>query len=505
MSDRSLAAENVSHHFGGARALDDVSFVAVAGEIHALVGENGAGKSTLVRVLSGALNPDEGQLLLDGVPVRARSPRDAQRLGIAVVHQDYHLFPQLTIAANLALLAGQAARRAPWVSGTMLKRTASSLLRRYDVAVDPARLANTLSAAERKIIEVVGALSLQPRYLVLDEPTAAMEPRERHRLFELMRHLRREGIGVIFVTHRLGEVLELADRATVLRNGRVAGVLTRGDDLTPDNLVTRILGRRPDAAASSASPTRTGEALRVRVRLGPTRSPVDLSVCAGEVVGVVGLVGSGASELLRAVGGALEGAHVDMRVAGRDVVLSSPRQALSLGVGYVPEDRKVAGVFPSLSVAENLALSALDGVSRRGWLDRKDMRRRAQELCSRLDVRCESVRQPLSGLSGGNQQKVLLGRMLARRCAVLVIEEPTQGVDVGARAEIHRLLRRTAEEDGTAVLFLSADLDEVLGLADRVVVIHDLELSAVVDNHPAGADAPPLAQREVLVAKAAGL
>lgn len=500
-----LRAIGISHHYGGATALNAVSFESRQGEIHALVGENGAGKSTLVRVLSGALIPREGELQLDGVPLRLRSPRDARRHGIGVVHQDYHLFPQLSVAANLAILAGGESAVSRSMGERWLRRRAAALLSAREVDIDPGRLAATLSSGERKLVEIVGALASKPRHLILDEPTAALEPAERERLIALMQNLRDSGTALIFVSHRLDEVLRLADRATVFRNGKQVGVLQRDKDLGADELVMRILGYSPPQRLGVESANTSREVLRVsRPGTASGAAGIELTLHEGEVVGLAGLIGSGASELIRRLGGASSEHGGTIVLEGRTVKLASPREALSHGVAYVPEDRRTAGLFSHLSIADNLLMASLGRTAGSGRMDRRTARRRAQEACRALDVRCTSISQPVGSLSGGNQQKVLLGRYLLDPKKVLLIEEPTQGVDIGARAEIHHLLRENAMK-GCSVLFYSSDLDEVLDLADRIVVFHAGKITAQFDNRIGRDTAAGSVSKEVIIAKAAGL
>lgn len=500
-----LRAVGISHHYGGAIALHAVSFESRPGEIHAVVGENGAGKSTMVRVLSGAVIPREGELHLDGVPLRLRTPRDARRHGIGVVHQDYHLFPHLSVAANLAILAGGASALPRFLGERWLRRRAATLLAAHEVDIDPGRLTATLSSGERKLVEIIGALASKPRHLILDEPTAALEPAERERLLALMQNLRDSGTALIFVSHRLDEVLRLADRATVLRNGEHAGVLQREKDLSATELVIRILGHTPPARLGVEPASTSREVLRIS-GLGAASGVADfgLTLHEGEVVGLAGLIGSGASELLRRLGGVTSEQRGTITLEGRTVKFASPREALSHGVAYIPEDRTRAGLFPHLSVADNLLIASLGRSTGTGRMNRRTAQTRAEEACRALDVRCTSVRQSVGSLSGGNQQKVLLGRYLLEPRKVLLVEEPTQGVDIGARAEIHRLLRDKARK-GCSVLFYSSDLDEVLDIADRVVVFHGGRITAEFDNRLGRDSAAGAASKEAVIAKAAGL
>lgn len=473
-------AEAVTHRYAGGLALQDVTFDVRPGEIHALVGENGAGKSTLVRVLTGALVPTEGTLSLDGEPIRMRTPRDAHTHGIAVVHQDYHVFPDLTVAQNVAATTVPPPRRGPFVHRQAMVRRARDLLAMFDIRVDVARRARTLDAAERKLVEIAAALVGRPRFLILDEPTAALESSQADQLCELLERLRERGTGLVVVSHHLQDVLRLADRVTVLRDGRRVDTLVRGR-FTVDGLMSAMLGtlRTADVRVGHEP----GEpVLEVRdLRLRPQARPVDLSVARGEVVAVVGLIGSGTTTLLRRIGGVTAQPPARISLDGRPIRVRHVGDAIRAGIGFVSEDRTRAGIVGQRSVAENTVLAVLPSMGTLGLRRGRRIRRAAEDGRRRLDVRCASLDMPAAHLSGGNQQKVLLARWLAADVSVLLVEEPTQGVDVGARAEIHERLLDFARS-GRTLVFTSSDLDEVLRLAHRVAVLHGGELAGVLDN-----------------------
>lgn len=475
-----LAAGGVVQHYGGVAALSDVSFDVRAGEIHALLGENGAGKSTLVRVVTGALVPDAGELRIDGELQRLASPHDAQAAGIGVVHQDYHLFPELSVAENVCGVSVCAPARVGLVKHSEMYRIAVDLLGSLGVVVDPRRRVAGLDAAERKLIEIARTLLQKPQFLVLDEPTAALEPRETDRLLEVISSLRDRGTGIILVTHRLGEVCRVADRASVLRNGRNVGSL-RKDELTPRALTELIVG---SAVAELDGPQHTvgPPALEIRnLRLRPHSEPICLHVGERELVAVIGLVGSGISELLGAVSGSRPDKLADIRVGGQPVRIRSPRHARRVGIGFAPEDRKRTGLVLDQSIATNMGIASLGRFSRAGFSDRSGLRSAAAEARARFDIRCQSVNQTVGSLSGGNQQKVLLGRWHLADVSTLVVQEPSQGVDIAARHEIHKHLLGFAA-DGGQLLFSSSDLDEVRSIAHRIYVLHAGEVSAVFDN-----------------------
>jgi ABC-type sugar transport system ATPase subunit len=475
-----LTAAGVTHRYGGVAALTDVDFDVSTGEVHALLGENGAGKSTLVRVLTGALLPDAGELSIDGRPLRFSSPRDAQAAGIGVVHQDYHLFPDLTVAENVCAVSVHAPSRARIVDRRRMVATARDLLADLGIDVDPRRRAGGLDAAERKLIEIARALLQRPRFLLLDEPTAALEPRETDRLLQVIARLRDRGTGVILVTHRLGEVCRVADRATALRDGRNVGTLPQ-QELTPTSLTHLIVGSAVSELAGPGHPAGPA-ALRVRgLRLREDAAPIELHVGQRELVAVIGLVGSGVPAVLGAVAGSVPRRDASITLDGRPVRIAGPRDARGLGIGFAPEDRKRTGLLLGQSIAANMGLGSLSSWSRGGFTQRSALRAAAQEAGEVFDIRCRSVDQPVGALSGGNQQKVLLGRWHVAGVSTLVVQEPSQGVDIGARHEIHKHLVAFAAGGGR-VLFSSSDIDEVRAIAHRIYVLHAGEVSAVFDN-----------------------
>ena len=475
-----LTAAGVTHRYGGVAALDDVGFDVRTGEVHALVGENGAGKSTLVRVLTGALKPDDGALAVDGRPLHFSSPRDAQAAGVGVVHQDYHLFPDLTVGENVCAISVHAPTRARLVDRKRMFSTARKLLHDLGIDIDPRRKVAGLDAAERKLIEIARALLQRPRFLLLDEPTAALEPRETDRLLEVVSRLRDRGTGIILVTHRLGEVCRVADRATALRDGRNVGTLPK-QDLTPTALTRLIVGSAVEEldgpAHAAGSPVLQVHGLRLR----EGAEPIDLHVSERELVAVIGLVGSGVPAVLGAVAGSVPNAGATITVDGRQVRIPGPRAARRLGIGFAPEDRKRTGLLLGQSIAANMGLGSLSNWSRGGFTQRSALRNAARETGKIFDIRYRSVDQPVGSLSGGNQQKVLLGRWHLANVTTLVVQEPSQGVDIGARYEIHKHLVDFAA-DGGRVLFSSSDIDEVRAIAHRIYVLHAGEISAVFDN-----------------------
>lgn len=480
-----LVARGITQRFGGALALDDVSFEIRSGEIHALLGENGAGKSTLVKILTGALVATSGEITIDGKVQTLRTPRQAQAAGIGTVYQDFHLFPHRTVAENI-----WSAAKPPSTLGVTSRRrmytAARELLKSFGIEVDPRRSVGTLDAAERKLIEISRALLGNPRYLILDEPTAALEPRETVRLLTVMETLRERGTGVILVTHRLGEVVDVADRATALRNGINVGTLGR-DSFSTEALAHLIVGQ--EVVEETGPEHAPGEKVALSVNGLNVRShaaPVEIAVHEGELVGVVGLVGAGVPQVLNVASGSVP-TQGEVTVNGQVRRFRSRVQAQRAGIGAVPVDRKAAGLVLQATIAENLGLASLGSFSRAGFTRRAELRKAAVVGQKVFDIRCRSVDQPVSALSGGNQQKVMLGRWHIAESPILVVQEPSQGVDIGARQEIHRYLIDYAKQGG-AVLFSSSDLDEVRTLAHRIYVMHAGEVVAEFDNR--GPSAP---------------
>ena len=465
-----LELRDLVKSFGGVRALDGVSFELRAGEVHALLGENGAGKSTLIRVVAGAHRPDSGAFRVDGKALERVDPMQARALGIAVIYQQPALFPDLSVAENIAL--GRE-KGAPWtrIDARRRRQEARELLSRLGSSVDPKALVSGLRMAEQQLVEIARALGSRARILVMDEPTAALSEHEASHLVGVVRELRASGVGIVYVSHRLEEVLALADRYTVLRDGRLVATLARGE-ADRDGLVRLMVGREP-AAKSERREASPGAALLELRQLSCTESGVDrvsLELRAGEIVGMAGLVGAGRTELARSIFGLTPADSGEIRVAGRAAVIHSPEDARRHGIAYVPEDRRRFGVVSEMSVAANASLGVLRELSRLGLVDRAAEERLAESFVSRLGIKAASVRARVATLSGGNQQKVALARGLATRPKVLVLDEPTQGIDVGAKAEVHRLVEELAAE-GLAVLVISSDLEEVLAVSDRLLVM----------------------------------
>ncbi len=479
-----LVARSVRKTYPGIRALDGVSFDLHAGEVHALVGGNGAGKSTLIKVMSGAVAADSGTVEVAGSAVASMTPAAARALGIAVIHQQPSLFGHLTVAENIAfaLEDRRGWRRIDWAAR---RRLGTELLTRVGAAIDPERLVETLSMPEQQLVEIAKAIGADARVLIMDEPTASLSEREVARLFEAIRRLRSDGAGIIYISHRLEEVFSLADRVTVLRDGQTVGTHPR-EALTPAALISMMIGRELSTIFPKQRVVRDDVALELRQISCATAGVRDISLAlrSGEILGLAGLVGSGRTELAGTIFGLTPADSGELVVRGKAAIVASPSDAIRQGIGYVPEDRRRHGVVPDMPVDENVSLASLDQVAHRGLIDRALERSQAQEYVERLQIKAASVAQPVESLSGGNQQKVALAKWLATKPSILILDEPTQGVDVGAKAEIHSLMQQMASR-GLAILMISSELPEILGMSDRVAVMRNGTIAGVLDREEA--------------------
>ncbi|WP_371643898.1 sugar ABC transporter ATP-binding protein [Streptomyces mirabilis] len=470
-----LTMSGITKSFPGVRALDGVDLDVQAGEVHCLLGQNGAGKSTLIKVLAGAHQPDGGTIGWRGEPVTLRSPIAAMRLGIATIYQELDLVEGLSVAENVHL--GHEPTAAGFVvRGKAAKASTAQLLRRLGhPEIDPARLVGELSAAQQQIVSMARALSHDVRLIVMDEPSAALDPDEVDNLFRIVGDLTADGVAVVYISHRLEEIRRIGDRVTVLKDGRaVAGGLPAKS--TPTREVVALMTGRNVEYVFPQRPTRppaSEPVLRVQglARAGEFE-PLDLELRPGEIVGLAGLVGSGRSEILETIYGARRSTAGQVSVDGRVLRPGSVRAAVRAGLGLAPEERKAQGLLMLESVTRNVSVSSMSRFSHGGWIDRSAERGAARVATRELSLRPDNPSVPIRTLSGGNQQKAVLARWLLRGCRVLLLDEPTRGVDVGARAELYAVIRRLADE-GLAVLLVSSEIPEVLGLADRVMILRE--------------------------------
>lgn len=464
-----LELVGVSKSFPGVRALDSVDFDLHPGEVHVLLGENGAGKSTLIKMMSGVHRPSAGQIRIGGKQVRLAEPEHAERLGVATIHQETALVPELTVAENIYL--GRPPRRFGMVDRRGLRSRAGELVERTGLALDIDARVGDLGVAQRQTVEIAKALSLDARYLIMDEPTAVLSRSEVTTLFALIEEMTRRGVAIVFISHLLDEVAEIGNRATVLRDG--AKVAEVPADTDTDELVRLMVGRavQQQYPARRRSPGQTRLEVRSLRRRGVLRD-VTFTARAGEVVGIGGLVGAGRTELVRAIFGADRYDHGEVRVAGRPVRRGDIAASRAAGLALIPEDRGSQGLVLESSVEENLGLATLSDRTRGGLVDLAAQRSSAEKIVRQLRIRTSDLGQRAATLSGGNQQKIVIGKWLLARPGVLILDEPTRGIDVGARAEIYELIEELAA-DGTTVIVVSSDLPELLGISDRVLVMAD--------------------------------
>lgn len=474
-----LHMRGIGKSFPGIRALADVDLEVRAGEVHAVVGENGAGKSTLMKVLAGIYQPDEGTIEFDGVPVRLSSPIDARRCGVGMVYQELNLVPDLTVAENIGL--GRMPSRAGLVNARALHDQAHRVLAELDARIDPSDIVGSLTVSQQQLVEIAKAYASEGKVIVLDEPTSSLSEHEAQSLFRAVRRMRDAGASVIYISHRLREVLELADRVTVLRDGRHIETRTV-EGMTPTDMIRSMVGRDLADVFPKQEVPLGDVVLEVS---GLTRAgafeDISFTARAGEIVGLAGLVGAGRTEVARAVFGLDPRDGGSIRVQGREVSISNPRDGIAAGIGYVPEDRKRDGIVQQLSIRDNITLSALSRISRVGWVSTRRGTLLAREQAQELGVSPPVVDRAVTTLSGGNQQKVVLAKWLATGPRVLILDEPTRGVDVGAKADIHSIIGELAAA-GVAIVLISSELPEILAVSDRVYVLHEGRLTAELER-----------------------
>ncbi len=465
-----LNMRGIVKSFPGVQALRGVNFSLKAGEVLALLGENGAGKSTLMKVLGGAFRADAGAIEIDGVPQHFNSPQDSRRAGVAVIYQEFNLVPGLTACENIFL--GQEPTHAGFVAQTQERRQAAELFQRLGVEVDLDAPCRRLTTAQQQLVEIAKALAFQVRIIVMDEPSAALTSHEVSRLFAIIEELKRQGIGVVYISHRLDEIFTVADRVTVLRDGLNVGERPIAQ-VTRQELIELMVGRELSDEFPKRSTTIGPPRLEVTgLRRGRAVCDVSLSVRRGEILALTGLVGAGRTETVRLIFGADPREAGEIRLDGRLLAIRSPRDAIAAGIGLLTEDRKLQGLVLGHSVRENFGLPNLNWLTRGGFVMLRRERDEFARYVATLRIKTSSGEQRAGTLSGGNQQKVVLAKWLARNCDVLIFDEPTRGIDVGAKYEIYLLMNELAAQ-GKAILMISSELPEVLGMADRILVLHE--------------------------------
>ncbi|HHY46420.1 MAG TPA: ATP-binding cassette domain-containing protein [Firmicutes bacterium] len=473
---RTLVMEGISKAFPGVQALNNVNFDVHGGEVHAMVGENGAGKSTLIKILGGVYQKDSGRILIDGNEVDISNPHSAQNHGISIIHQEFSLVSGLDVGKNIFLGKEPRIPILPLVNWRKVYAETKNLFERLGVNIDPKASVASLTVGQQQMVEIAKALNSNAWVIVMDEPTSALTDSEKATLFGIIRQLREKGVGIVYITHRMAEIFEIADRVTVLRDGQYVG--TRAVSETNESEIIQMMVGRELGDIFKREPAPVAEeVLRVEhlTRYGAFRD-ISFSVRRGEVLGLAGLMGAGRTEVVRCIFGLDRPDEGRILINGREVHITSPREAIAAGIGLVPEDRRREGFVPLMSVQQNLALPSLPEMNRAGWVDRQKEESLAVRYISGLNIKTPHTRQRVMNLSGGNQQKVVLGKWLARNPRLLILDEPTRGIDVGAKAEIHALIERLAKQ-GLAILLISSELPEIMGVCDRIIVLHEGEVT----------------------------
>ncbi len=477
-----IIVDHLSKAFGGVQALREVQLEIYPGEVHALLGENGAGKSTLIKTMTGVHQPDSGTLTLDGTPIRFADTRDAQKRGIAAIYQEPSLFPDLDIAENI--FVGRQPTRFGAVDWRQMQTDAQTLLQRLGVALEPRTKARDLSVAQQQMVEIARSLSLNARVLIMDEPTSSLTQREVDDLFTIVRQLRADGTAIVFISHRLEELFAIADRVTTLRDGAYVGTREMAN-VTTEELIQMMVGRSLNELFPKQETVLGDVVLDVQNLTIPGRfDNISFQLHKGEILGMAGLIGAGRTDVANTLFGITPASSGTLLLNSKPVTISNPETAMRLGIGYVPEDRKKHGLVLELPIADNITLPKLGTFAKRGWLDTKAENAEAATSASQMEVKMASLSQLVGQLSGGNQQKVVLAKWLGTTPRILILDEPTRGIDVGTKAAVHRLMSQLAVE-GMAILMISSELPEVLGMSDRVLVMREGRLTGEFSRHDA--------------------
>jgi rhamnose transport system ATP-binding protein len=485
MEDYILEVRNIYKSFTGAKpVLEGVNFNLKKGEIHALLGENGAGKSTLIKIISGVLQPDHGDILLKGKKVYFGNPMDAQKHGIAAVFQELALFPELSVAENIFIGHYKYRTLFRSIDWKDLYKEANSFLNSLGIEIDPKALVKDLSIAERQIVEIARVLSINPEILIMDEPTSSLTLEETQRLFNIVRSLKEKGTSIIFISHRLEEVFAIADRVTVLRDGQYIGTKNVAET-SVDELIQMMVGRKLEDMYPKVE-TKKGELL-LKVD-GLTRNgefyDVSFELFEGKVLGIAGLVGSGRTEVAQTIFGIRSKDKGKIYIRGEEVNIKNPKDAISLGIVYVPEDRHQHGLLLPMDIVCNTTLPILESLANRGIIDRKEEEILTKKYFELLDIRASGIRQKVMSLSGGNQQKVVLAKWLATKPKILILDEPTRGIDVGAKVAIYQLINKLAQE-GYGIILISSEMPEIIGMSDRIIIMHEGRIVGTISRREA--------------------
>jgi len=480
MSEYRVEMTDITKSFGGVHALRDVSFKVRPGEIHALVGENGAGKSTLMKILSGAYQKDAGNIKIDGKEVNITNPHMGRKSGIAIIYQEFALAPDLTVAENIYL--DHLGSKKGFINWSRLYRDADELIKSIGFDINPRSIIADLTVAYRQVVEITKALSENAKILILDEPTAVLAPRETEQLFEVLRKLKQQDVSVIYISHRLDEIFKVADIITVIKDGAVTGTVNPAD-VNTDDIISMMIGRKL-AAMFPKRDCRIGEEIFGVENLsrGKEVRNVSFSVRAGEVLGIAGLVGAGRTETMRAIFGADPKDAGRITLDGRPLRINSPTDAVRAGIGFLPEDRKEQGTIGSMSIRKNVTMPSLwSRFARFGFIKQAKEKKTTQDLIEKLAIKTNSTETDVTDLSGGNQQKVVLAKWLGTDCRVIILDEPTRGVDVGAKVEIYNLINELAAA-GLAIIVISSEMMEVIGICDRVLVMREGQIQGILEK-----------------------
>jgi rhamnose transport system ATP-binding protein len=490
-----LECRKLSKFFPGIKALDEVDFAVRAGEVHALIGENGAGKSTLVKIITGILRPDSGRMFLQGRQTRFDSPLASQAAGIAAIHQEATMFPELSVTENIYMGHHRKLGGLPFLNWGAMRRKTRALLSELELDIDPDTPVKNLSVAQRHMVEIVKALSLDARIVIMDEPTSALSLREVEDVYAIIRRLKEDGRAIVFISHKFEDIYEIADRFTVLRDGRFAGEGPVAGTAM-DEIVRMMVGRSLTQMFPKVPVEPGGVLVKVEglSRTGIFRD-VSFELHSGEILGFFGLVGAGRSEVMQAVFGMEPADSGSVFLEEKRVRASDPKSVMEKGIAYVPEDRQLQGTILAMNIRENVTLPVIEGISRGAFLDLVRERELTQEYGSRMEIKAAGWEQAVNSLSGGNQQKVVLAKWLATRPRVLILDEPTKGIDVGTKARVHEFVSRLAAE-GLGIILVSSELPEILGMSDSIVVMHEGRVS--------GRFARDEASQEVLIKAAMG-
>ena len=490
-----LSMKNVSKSFPGVLALDDVTLDILPSEIHALVGENGAGKSTLMRALSGVSKIDSGTIYWKGKPVEINQPRDAQKLGISMIHQELAIIPYLDVGKNIFLGREPQLKISGVIDWKKLYQQAQEQLDKLGLDINPKASVESLTIAQQQMVEVAKALSMDASLIVMDEPTSALTEKEVEALFSYMKKLRENGVSIIFISHRLNEIQRVSDRITILRDGKWIGTSEVGD-LSQNDIVKMMVGREVEQSAKKETKPSDEIILQIKnLSSGDEVHNVTFDLHKGEILGIAGLVGAGRSALAEAIFGSRKITSGHIELDHKKVMFASPQMAIEHGLGLVPEDRKAQGLFLNMAVWQNIVIAGIKKITRFGFIRKAETQKISASLVDRLSIKTPNLGQQVKNLSGGNQQKVIIARWLSLKPKILILDEPTRGIDVGAKAEIHNLLKELATE-GVGVLMISSELPEVLGVSDRILVMKEGHLVAELD--------PELSSQDEIMQAAAG-